>query len=312
MSISPLEKPYFLPLFFIHQYWKFEASRNTNRVYLEISRLRSLTHDFSYSSNTSVNMNNVPALEWVVEIYELYLTAKSFRSAAVQVGATIGPGVDVGWISSATVLLLYGQTLLGRMTLENKMINSSITDDALVLQMEEFEIQDMTAFKSFVRNIMPKPWNGCRLDKAALTGKLGVVDKGHSLAIAIDLCGIGGLETTELNVTLSSDILKITFSMTNATTVEIYFDEAEFQLEKNGVVLATLAGDFNIETGNIETGETTYELKGEIYSFAREDLFGNATLVGYHPKDNDLKKTWLIHALREFKIDVNLDQMVVY
>lgn len=193
------------------------------------------------------------------------------------------------------------------MTLENRMINSSITNDALVLQMEEFEIQDMTAFKSFVRDIMPKPWNGCRLDKTALTGKLEVVDKGHSLTIAIDLCGIGGLETTELSVALSGHILKINFSMTNAATVEIYFDEAEFRLQKNGVDLAILAGDFNIETG-----ETTYELEGEIDSFSRKELFGNATLAGYHLKANDLKKTWLIHALREFKIDVNLDQTVVY
>lgn len=186
------------------------------------------------------------------------------------------------------------------------MINSSITNDALVLQMEEFEIQDMTAFKSFVRDIMPKPWNGCRLDKAALTGKLEVVDKGHSLEIAIDLCGIGGPETTELSVTLSGDILKITFTMTNAAAVEIYFDEAEFELQKNGVALAYLTGEFNIEAG-----ETTYKLEGEIDSFSQKELFGNATLAGYHLKDNDLKKTWLIHALREFKIDVNLDRMVV-
>ncbi|PNP50846.1 hypothetical protein THARTR1_08467 [Trichoderma harzianum] len=190
------------------------------------------------------------------------------------------------------------------------MINSSITNDALVLEMEEFEIQDMIAFKSFVRDITPKPRNGCQTDKPSLTGKLEVVDKGHSLTITIDLCGIGGLETTELMVTLSDDVIKITFSLTNAASVEIYFEEAEFQLQKDGHVLATLSGDFNIETG-----KTPYELKGKIDSYWREGIFGNAILTGYqlkadNPDTYGPEKTWLIHALREFTIDVNLDEVV--
>ncbi|KAL7912798.1 hypothetical protein GGI35DRAFT_476629 [Trichoderma velutinum] len=255
-------------------------------------------------------MDNIPAPKWNVEIYELFLSDTSFRSATGQVSITTGPEVDVGWISSATVLFFYGQTLIGEMALENTIINTEVSDDVLVLGMVEFEIQNMIAFKSFVRDIMPKSQNGCQTDKSALTGKLEVVEKGHSLTLAIDLRDIGCLKTTKPNVKLAGDLIEITFSMTNPTSVEIYFDEAEFELLKDRRVLATLSACFNIEVDKL-----TYKLEGQIASDARGEIFGNAVLTGYDLKGNRSRpdggdKTWLIHALREFKLEVNLDQIV--
>lgn len=80
--------------------------------------LAQITHDFSYSSNTSVNMNNIPALEWVVEIYELYLTARSFRFAflfilSVFLGYlhTIDPQQSKSVLRSDLELMLAGSVL---------------------------------------------------------------------------------------------------------------------------------------------------------------------------------------------------------
>lgn len=235
----------------------------------------------------------------------------NYRSATAQVCVNTGPRVDVGWINSATVFLFYGQYLIGEMVLEDTFINTEISNDVLVLEMEAFEIQDMTAFKNFVRGIMPKPHNGCPPDKTALIGELEVVEKGHRLTLAIDLCGIGGLTTDEPKVFITNDLIEITISMMNATPVEIYIDNAEFRLEKDGNYLATLSGNFYIELE-----KRTYRLKGQIQPNEREKLFGNAVLTGYSLKSDASgpggnEKTWLTHALREFKIDVNLDEIVV-
>lgn len=235
----------------------------------------------------------------------------NYRSATAQVCVNTGPGVDVGWINSATVFLFYGPYLIGEMVLEDTFINTEISNDVLVLEMEAFEIQDMTAFKSFVRGIMPKPRNGCPPDKTALIGKLEVVEKGHRLTLAIDLCGIGGLTTDDPKVLVTGDLIEITFSMTNATPVEIYIENAEFHLEKDGAYLATLSGRFYIEVD-----KRGYHLKGQIQPGVRKKLFGNAVLTGCRVKPDASgldgnEKTWLTHALREFKIDVNLDEMFV-
>ncbi|KAL5084358.1 hypothetical protein Trisim1_012067 [Trichoderma cf. simile WF8] len=256
-------------------------------------------------------MDNISTPKWDVEIYSLHLSGASFRSANALISANTGPGVDVGWVSSATVFLFYDQTLIGEVTLKDTIINTELSDEVLVLDMEEFEIQDMIAFKSFIRDIMPKPQNKCQSDKNALIGKVEVIEKGHKLTMAIDLYGIGGLTMTKSEVMLiDDDLIQINFDFTNATSVEIFFGKAEFRLQKDLRLFLCLSGRFDIEAH--ET--TSITLEGKLDPYSRRQLSGNAVLTGHRLipdgySSRSYDKTWLIHALREFKIEVDLDRV---
>ncbi|KAL7944422.1 hypothetical protein V8C42DRAFT_346170 [Trichoderma barbatum] len=161
----------------------------------------------------------------------------------------------------------------------------------------------MTAFKKFVRGIMPKPKDSYQPKGDKLTAKLEVVENGHRLAMAIDLCGIGRLKATVLAVQRTRKTIEITFSISNPTSVEFYFHMAEFTLEKGGNLLASLVGEFDIEAE-----ESKCVLKGDVADYRR--LFGKAILSGRSP-DAEFKNTWFLHAIRDFEIEVNLDEMVV-
>ncbi|UKZ80533.1 hypothetical protein TrVFT333_008294 [Trichoderma virens FT-333] len=249
-------------------------------------------------------MSNISTHRWDAEVCSLLFTCPSLRTSRLNILVDIVPGVDIGWINSVTVFLFYDHALIGEVTRENTIVTCTYYKDALDLEMGEFEIQDMIAFRSFVRGIMPKTNDECQLDDGKPTARLELVEKGHKLNISINLNGIGSLKTTTPIIRFTSDSIKITFTISNTAAVEIYFEDAEFKLRQGWSQLAKLTGGFNIEA----TGKkgTEYILTGN--HNMRYKPYGKAILTAYSLKENE--GTWFIYALREFEIEVDLDTAV--
>ncbi|KAL6826901.1 hypothetical protein J3E69DRAFT_380233 [Trichoderma sp. SZMC 28015] len=250
-------------------------------------------------------MSNISAPKWDVEIDSLWFACPTLRTSDLNVAIKIGQGVDIGWISSVTVTLFYGRSLIGEMTLENEIFNISKYEDILYLEMGEFEIEDMIAFKNFVRDIMPKPIQKGQPDEGKPTAKLELIEKGHKLTMTIDLRGIGCFETTAPLARVTGTSIEITFTVFNTAAVAFFFEEVKFSLRKDQNILALVSGEFNIDA-NGERGNRCV-LKGRI--FARSQLHGKATLTASELEDHN--NSWFVHAIRELEIEVDLDQVIV-
>ncbi|KAF3069191.1 hypothetical protein CFAM422_007080 [Trichoderma lentiforme] len=228
------------------------------------------------------------------------------RYRTFKLDISVKTGVYFGWVSYVTISLFYGHTFIGEAILEDELVNGENYKGQLYIEFNGAIIQHMGAFKSFIRDIMPKSHlDASQSDHNKPTTKLEVIENGHKLTMAIDLYGIGSFKTTAPIVQLTGDSIDITFSMSNTTTVAIYFGQTKFRLENDECVLAHLSGDFCI----YPTGEESmqYHLSGNICSGC--ELIGKATLKG-----SDLEKfeqTWRTHAIREFQIEVDLDHMVI-
>ncbi|KAL7937490.1 hypothetical protein V8C35DRAFT_276984 [Trichoderma chlorosporum] len=251
-------------------------------------------------------MSIIPLSKWDVEIHNIFFSALSLKTASVQVNVKTGSEIDLGWISAATVFFFYGHTLIGEATLEKTSINTEDSNEILVLELAPVEIQNTTAIRTFIRGIMPKALDVCQPKDEEFTGQLEIVEQGYKLTLSMDLQKIGSLKASKPSVYLTGTLIEISFSISNPTPLEFYFEKAEFKLMKNGAFLAKLFGDFDILLG--ENGDQYYVLKGEISS--GRELFGLATLRGSTAEDYE--NTWFIHAIREFQIEVNLDKKIVH
>ncbi|KAK4067845.1 hypothetical protein Trihar35433_6405 [Trichoderma harzianum] len=240
-----------------------------------------------------------------VEIESLYFDGQSLRTFKLDI--SVKTGVYFGWVSYVTISLFYGHTFIGEAILEDEFVNLENYKGQLYIEFNGAVIQHMGAFKSFIRDIMPKPQlDACQSDHNNPTTKLEVIDNGHKLTMAIDLYGIGSLKTTTPIVQLTGNSIDITFSMINTTPVAIYFDQTEFRLENDEHILASLSGDFCIYPAADESVQ--YHLTGHISSGCK--LIGKAILKGHDFKK--LERTWRTHAIREFQIEVDLDHMVIH
>jgi hypothetical protein len=223
----------------------------------------------------------------------------NYRTSNLDINAKIGPGVDLGWISSTAVSLFYGQVLIGEASIEDKYIIPE--DNNIHIELNDVEIRDMFGFKTFIQHIMPQVKREHPPESGAPAVALEIVENGHKLSMTINLDSLGTIKTTIPTVRRTLDEIEITFSLQNPTAVEIYFGETHFILQRDGVTVARLQGRVDIDSGcNPEC-----VLKGKIQQGRM--LFGKAILkgAGLESKAN----TWLIHAIRQFEIEVNLDEM---
>ncbi|KAK4070099.1 uncharacterized protein Triagg1_6520 [Trichoderma aggressivum f. europaeum] len=238
-----------------------------------------------------------------VEIETLYFDGSSLRTFKLDI--TVKTGVYVGWVSYVTISLFYGHTFIGEAILEDELVNTENYKGELYIELNGAVIQHMGAFRSFIRDIMPKPQlDACQSDHNP-TARLEIIENGHKLTMAIDLHGIGSFKTTTPIIQLNGNSIDITFSMSNTTTVAIYFGQTAFRLENDESILANLSGDFCIYASGEESMQ--YHLTGEISQGC--ELSGKATLKGWGLKSYE--KSWRTHAIREFQIEVDLDHMVI-
>ncbi|KAM0463588.1 hypothetical protein ACHAO4_000305 [Trichoderma viride] len=238
-----------------------------------------------------------------VELDCLYFKFAQMRTANLEIDFEVGSDIDLGWISSTRVSLLYNDTLVGESELKDSYI---IPDESNMvnLDLQNIEIQNMIGFKNFIQHVIPQPRDWNLQETGAPVAALEMVDNGHTLAIVINLDNMGVAEAFHSTVRRTNDEIKITFSVRNPTNVQIYFEQTHFNLQQDGHILATLEGDFFIR--NLNDAQEEYTLTGEIEPDV--ELFGTAVLKGVG-LDQDAD-TWYIHAVRQFEMEVNLDEVI--
>ncbi|KAL6910374.1 hypothetical protein GGI43DRAFT_427041 [Trichoderma evansii] len=224
------------------------------------------------------------------------------RTTDLEIDIEVGSDIDLGWISSTRVSLLYDGTLIGEAELKGSYI---IPDEfnMIKLELDDIEIRNMIGFKAFIRRVIPHPRDGSQLEGKTPVALLKTVENGHTLAMVINLDRMGVAEALHPPVRRNHDKIQITFFVRNPTNVFIYFEETRFNLQKDGRILATLEGEFFIRN----CGEDDeYVLTGDIDP--NIELFGTAVLkgVGLDVKAN----TWCIHAIREFELEIDLDEII--
>lgn len=214
----------------------------------------------------------------------------------------IDPDVDLGWTSSTTVSLLYDEHFIGEATFKNSRV---IPDDFNMawFNLKGIKIWNMHGFKAFIQHIIPRARDGRQLERGAPTVALAIDEKDHKLSVNIRLDTMGFAKALEPTIRRTGDEIKIAFFIRNPTRVGIRFAEAHFVLQKDGCTLAKLQGTFNILPLD---DKQEYVLKGCIRT--NIDLCGRAVLKGAD-LDN-YGSTWYIHAIRQFEMEVDLDEMI--
>ncbi|KAL7937491.1 hypothetical protein V8C35DRAFT_331236 [Trichoderma chlorosporum] len=247
--------------------------------------------------------SRLPAIE-LAKIGWLWFTNPSKKSSGVDIRISIGPEFDIGWVNSVAVSIFYGNNFIGEVTQEDTFVLSVEHDDTYDICLKNFGIQDMIVFKKFIQTIMPNAKKKLQSSSRESLAILQLTEKGHKLAVEINLSG--GFETTVDEVQRTGRSIKIRIEISNKPHVEIWFERVRFSLEKDGENLALLTGTFNVEAADGESRGYTFE--GTLYG--DEELSGKAKLRGYDL--TEYENTWFYHALLEFETEVNLDEAVVY
>ncbi|KAL6832447.1 hypothetical protein V8C40DRAFT_262340 [Trichoderma camerunense] len=244
--------------------------------------------------------------QWdVVDVKWICFTQPSMRTSDIDIRFSIGPEFDIGWISSLTASIYYGDTLIGKITQEDEFVLSDELDDTYDIVLKDFEIQDMIAFRTLIQNTMPNTRDKCQPADKCPTAFLQITEKGHKLEMRINLDGTGSLETSTPMVRKFDDSIVINFLISNHPHMEFIFGKTTFMLEKDGEFLAFLDSHLHIQAN--DGGPLNYSFKGKLPS--EDKLCGKAKLRGCSVKGEE--KTWFIHAIREFELEVDLDQVVV-
>ncbi|KAL9489508.1 hypothetical protein ACSS6W_001785 [Trichoderma asperelloides] len=195
------------------------------------------------------------------------------KNTSFYVSFKVGSSIDLGWISSTRVSLLYNGILIGEARFEDNYI---IPDESNMVdfELQEMEIQNMLAFKAFIRHVIPQPRDRCQLKRKGPFAALEIVENGHMLSMAIHLDKMGVAEALDPVVH-----------------------------HADGRILAILEGEFSIMNAD---DDEQYVLTGNINPCIR--LSGTAVLKGVCLDKN--ADTWFIHAIRQFEMEINLDEVI--
>lgn len=134
----------------------------------------------------------------------------NYRNTSFYVSFKVGSSIDLGWISSTRVSLLYNGILIGEASLEDNYI---IPDESNMVdfELQELEIQNMLAFKAFIRHVIPQPRDRCQLKRKGPFAALEIVENGHMLSMAIHLDKMGVAEALDPVVHHAGNKIEITF-----------------------------------------------------------------------------------------------------
>jgi hypothetical protein len=228
------------------------------------------------------------------------------RTLSFNIHLRFDPDADLGWTSFTTLSLFYGQILIGKITLED---SHTIPDswDKIFLEFDDIEIQNMNAFRSFIRHVIPQPRHGLELPDRAPAVALEIIESGHRLAMAMNLDNMGFAKALEPTIHLTGEEITITFRIHNPNKISIDFQQAEFRIQKDGQALghtlAYLYGDLCTRKSHSTDGCV---LKGSIL-VKRTELSGKAILKGYNLEGD---YSWRIHALLLFEMEIDLDTII--
>ncbi|KAM0258259.1 hypothetical protein ACHAQJ_003901 [Trichoderma viride] len=243
------------------------------------------------------------AMKGSMDVDYIYISSRSLTSFFFKVGGKLRPEFEIGWVTSITICLKYGDTTIGNVTVPNvpTMVNgqNELITDWDESKEPELEIESMRAFKSFLQDVMPKNDASGELDnQKCTTADLSVTPNGHELTMSIDLSHIARMRTTVKSIKIADTKIRITVEVTNLSPLELLFDDENlYTLKKGQQTIGKLWGELAIVPGKFQL-----DFHGEIQS----GVTGLATLQGDFYED--LEESWQCYAIKLFEVEVNLDE----
>ncbi|KAL7781992.1 hypothetical protein V8C43DRAFT_297084 [Trichoderma afarasin] len=242
-----------------------------------------------------------------MDIDYLWLSSRSLSRLYFEVGGTVCPGFEIGWVNSINVCLYYRDRLVGSMVIADtplmpnakKYVKIEWDDD----QKHEMYIRDMVAFKSLFDDIMPKKGADYSYDdKKRTTAALSVSPDGHVLTMSIDLGNMPRMRTEVKSVKFSGRHIEINMEIVSLSPLKQPFEFAsKFVLKKGDDIVGKLRGLFSIEPG---TQEVSFD--GTI----RRGVSGMVTLQGDHFEHYD-HKTWQSYIIKLFEVEIDMDKAII-
>ncbi|KAL7937489.1 hypothetical protein V8C35DRAFT_331234 [Trichoderma chlorosporum] len=238
-----------------------------------------------------------------MEIERLHFTRPYMRSFDLEITAIVDAEVDIGWISNVTVSLVHRRCLIGEMALRDMHIIPNEENEAKI-KLEGFQIQNMNKFKAFTESVMPAI--KIKRQKRGQSPTMAILETsnyGHDLYITIDMSDMPRASILKPTITLSNRVVRIDFMTSSSNPVDLSFGSCRFVLKKDKTVLAFLDGYFEIQPDKSE-----FVIEGDSMAPSTE-FSGTATLKGIATDENN--SSWLAHAIRLFKMEVDLDKIYI-
>ncbi|UKZ54754.1 hypothetical protein TrVGV298_008566 [Trichoderma virens] len=69
-------------------------------------------------------MSNLSCPKVIADVGWVWFTKPSMRTTNLDIRVSIGPEVDIGWVSSITASIFYGNALIGEATQEDTFLES--------------------------------------------------------------------------------------------------------------------------------------------------------------------------------------------
>ncbi|KAJ4859074.1 hypothetical protein T069G_07341 [Trichoderma breve] len=243
-----------------------------------------------------------------MDIDYLWLSSRSLSRLYFEVGGTICPGFEIGWVNSIKVCLYYRHRLIGSMYLRDtplipnakKYVKIEWDDD----QEHEMDIRDMVGFKSLFDDIMPKKGADYSYDdKKRMTAALSVSPNGHVLTMSIDLGNMPRMRPEVKSVKLSGRYIEINMEIVSSSPLTQPFEGAsEFVIKKGEDTVGKLTGSFSIKPGTKEVS-----FNGTI----RRGVSGMVTLQGDHFEHCLDHKTWQSYIIKLFEVEIDMDKAII-
>ncbi|KAK4070100.1 uncharacterized protein Triagg1_6521 [Trichoderma aggressivum f. europaeum] len=243
-----------------------------------------------------------------MDIYHLWLFSPSMTSFHLGLSGYLCDGFDIGWVSSVTVRLYHGFIHMGEITCPHKPIIPEPDNFIEIFwgqsKESEMHIKNMMAFKRFFEGFMPKVGASHEPDIEGLpTADLEVSASGHQLMMSVDLGRMPRLKPVVESLTLSGDEFEIVMNIENQSPFGLDFNgNFHCVLEKDEKEIGYLNGELAI---GIDGGKHVF--RGRLH----DEASGTAILKGDSFLSSDKKDSWLQYALRLFKVEINMDEIVV-
>ncbi|UKZ80534.1 hypothetical protein TrVFT333_008295 [Trichoderma virens FT-333] len=236
-----------------------------------------------------------------MDINHFLISTRGYRGLYLEVGGTVCPGFEIGWVNSLRIRLYHRNILVGEMTCQDQPMmpdsNNYVITEWDESDEPEMRIKSMVGLKNFFGDVLPNSSaNNKRDAQKQPTAALRVSSSGHWLAMSIDLANMPRMSATVDEFTTFGDKIEITMTITNPSPLTLRFDgSSEFVLKKGKDIIGELWASFQILPGEKEC-----VFKG----IFKPEVSGMVTLEGSNFEDMD--RTWQQYVIKLFKVEIDL------
>ncbi|KAH8131450.1 hypothetical protein LI328DRAFT_160571 [Trichoderma asperelloides] len=244
----------------------------------------------------------------IMTVDRLFITDRSMKSCYLEIEGKICPGSQIGWVTSITVCLKYGDSLIGKFEVPDMPMilddENNFKTDWYETKNPEMIINNMRAFSRFFQDVMPQKDKNSQFEqRLPITADLTASKNGHALTMSIDLRYPARMKTTVTRLIIDGSSISITIEITNGSPLEIFFDNCTLILSQNQHTIGKLSGLLDIMPGS------SFEAK--FHGKIQHSVSGMAILKGDGYNSCCFEETWKQYAIKLFEAEVNLDKLNV-